>query len=71
MDAIYTVPPLALWLGFIVVVGIFAIISAVLVYHWRNYTFDKEVSKRVMRTYFYVSGIFVLLLTASLLSLTL
>lgn len=61
----------ALWLGFLVVLGIFAIISAILLYHWNKYTFDRRAAQRAMVVYFSVSGVFILLLVVSLLSLTL
>jgi multidrug resistance efflux pump len=63
--------PSVLWLGFAVIFGIFAIISAILLYHWNKYTFDAKVAKKAVVLYFSVSGIFMLLLVVSLLSLTL
>jgi cytochrome bd-type quinol oxidase subunit 2 len=63
--------PSALWLIFALVLGVFAIISAILLYHWHKYTFDEKAAKKAMVLYFLVSGIFVLLLVVSLLSLTL
>lgn len=65
------VTPATLWLGFALILGVFAIMSAVLLYHWHKYTFDKKVAKKAMTLYFSVSGIFILLLVVSLLSLTL
>ena len=63
--------PGTLWLSFALVFGIFAIMSAILLYHWHKYTFDEKVAKKAMVLYFSVSGIFILLLVVSLLSLTL
>lgn len=71
LDSLELVTPATLWLGFALVFGVFAIISAILLYHWHKYTFDKAVAKRAMTLYFSVSGIFILLLIVSLLSLTL
>jgi uncharacterized membrane protein YidH (DUF202 family) len=59
-----------LWLGFLVVLGLFAIISAVLLYHWNKYAFDRRASQRAIAIYFSVSGVFILLIVVSLLSLT-
>jgi len=60
-----------LWLGFLVVIGVFAIMSAILLYHWNKYAFDRNAPRRAMTIYFSVSGVFILLIVVSLLSLTL
>jgi multidrug resistance efflux pump len=64
------VTPTVLWLGFVLFLGVVAIISAILLYHWHKYTFDNKIAKKVMAVYFSVSGIFVLLLVVSLLIVT-
>lgn len=71
LDSLELVTPATLWLGFALVFGVFAIISAILLYHWHKYTFNKGTAKKAMTLYFSVSGIFILLLIVSLLSLTL
>jgi|AntRauTorckE6833_2_1112554.scaffolds.fasta_scaffold09357_4 multidrug resistance efflux pump len=71
LGSLELVTPATLWLGFALVFGVFAIISAILLYHWHKYTFDKRVAKKAMTLYFSVSGIFILSLLVSLLSLTL
>lgn len=60
--------PTALWLVLLLVIGGFAIISAVLLYHWNKYALRKEVAKKVISVYFVVSGIFILLLLGSLMA---
>lgn len=55
------------WLVLLLVIGVFAILSAILLYHWREYALDKTIIKRVTRVYFLVSGSFILLMAVSLL----
>lgn len=63
--------PSTLWLGFVVILGIFAIVSAILMYHWHKYAYNKAVAKRTITIYFSVSGVFILLLIVTLLTGTL
>lgn len=61
-------PPFSVWwLVFLLAVGVFAILSAILLYHWREYALEKHIIKKVTRVYFIVSGSFILLLAVSLL----
>lgn len=71
VDSLELVTPATLWIGFVLVFGVFALISAILLYHWHKYTFEKRIAKKAMTLYFSVSGVFLLLLIVSLLSLTL
>lgn len=62
--------PSVLLIVFLLVLGIFSILSAILLYHWREYALNVAVAKKAMRVYFAVSGFFILILSVSLLALT-
>ena len=49
--------PLAMGIVLALVAIFFAVVTVVLVYHWRRFPFDQEVFDRVERWYFVVSGV--------------
>lgn len=65
------ITPQVLWWALLAIVGLFAIVSSVLVFHWRKYALGEKVIRRMMILYFSVSGIFILSLVLVILSITL
>lgn len=60
----YATSPEVLWAVFGVVIGIIAVISFVLYYHWRNYGVNRSLVVKAQIIYF--TGVAVLLITALL-----
>ena len=63
-DNVFT-PPMLLML-FLLGLLAFAIVSVILVYHWTNYSFTLGKVKKVIKLYFVVSGLFLLVMLVSL-----
>ncbi len=62
------IPPILLWLVFLVIILIFIVVSAALTYHWKNYNVDSKVVVRIKKVYFWVSGVFLLAMLVSVIS---
>ena len=54
------VPPILLWIVFLLIILVFIVVSAALTYHWKNYNVDSKVVGRIKKVYFWVSGVFLL-----------
>ncbi|MDZ7726475.1 MAG: hypothetical protein U5L75_02745 [Candidatus Campbellbacteria bacterium] len=65
------ITPQLLWWALLAVLVLFAVISSILVFHWRKYALGKEVVRRMIIIYFSVSGVFILSLVLLILSITL
>ena len=59
------IPPVLLWIVFLVIILIFIVVSVALTYHWKNYNVDSKVVKRVKKVYFLVSGSLLLAMLVS------
>ena len=59
------VPPIVLWVVYAIVILIFAIVSVVITYHWKNYNVDSKMVGRLKKVYFLVSGTFLLAMAIS------
>lgn len=53
--------PLRIGIAFAVIALVFGIVSWVLVYHWNNYIMAKEKIKKVLKIYFSVAGVLLLI----------
>ena len=62
------IPPVLLWIVFLVIILIFIVVSAALTYHWKNYNVDSKVVRQIKRVYFWVSGVFLLAMLVSVIS---
>lgn len=62
------IPPVLLWIVFLVIILIFIVVSVALTYHWKNYNVDSKVVRRIKRVYFWVSGVFLLAMLVSVIS---
>ena len=62
------IPPVLLWIIFLVIILIFIVVSVALTYHWKNYNVDSKVVKRIKKVYFGVSGIFLLAMLVGVIS---
>ena len=62
------IPPVLLWMVFLVIILIFIVVSAALTYHWKNYNVDSKVVRQIKRVYFWVSGVFLLAMLVSVIS---
>jgi len=49
-------------------VVVFIIVSVALLYHWRNFNANPAVTKRIIRVYFLISGMFLLAMLAAAVS---
>jgi len=54
------VSPTVIWLLMALAFAAFVVISIALVFHWKNYNADENVSNKIIRTYFIVSAIFLI-----------
>jgi len=52
------VSPAILYAIYFVALLIFTVVSIALMYHWKNYNAYSSIPKRMIRTYFLVSGAF-------------
>jgi len=72
MDIVESLPdfvsPVILWAAFFAVGVFFVIVTAALMYHWKNYNIDNRKSRKVMRIYFGVSGIFIFIMLISVMA---
>jgi len=59
------IPPVLLWIVFLVIILIFIVVSVALTYHWKNYNVDSKVVRRIKKVYFWVSGGFLLAMFVS------
>ncbi len=48
--------PILLWIAFAIMLVILSVVSLVLVYHWKQYAFNKPVLAKAVLIYFIVSG---------------
>lgn len=62
------IPPVLLWIVFLVIILIFIVVSVALTYHWKNYNVDSKVVKRIKKVYFGVSGVFLLAMLVGVIS---
>lgn len=62
------IPPVLLWIVFLVIILIFIVVSVALTYHWKNYNVDSKVVRRIKRVYFWVSGVFLLAMLVGVIS---
>lgn len=62
------IPPVLLWIIFLVIILIFIVVSVALTYHWKNYNVDSKVVKRIKKVYFGVSGVFLLAMLVGVIS---
>ena len=53
---------------FMLTVAVFIIVSVALLYHWRNFNANPAVTKRIIRVYFLISGMFLLAMLAAAVS---
>jgi hypothetical protein len=65
MSFALNITPTVIWTIFFVVLSYFVIINYILLYHWKKYTFEKKVSSRIQKTFYYVSGILLLVMLTS------
>lgn len=49
------ISPVYLWGIWVVFLGVFAVLTVAIKYHWDNYTVDKKRAKKIMRMYYFVS----------------
>ncbi|MCK5026938.1 MAG: hypothetical protein KAS07_00815 [Candidatus Pacebacteria bacterium] len=66
----FFITPTMLWLVFAVVFVLFAVISAVIIYHWYTYGYAPKAVSRVLKVYFFGSGCIVISAIASIILYT-
>jgi hypothetical protein len=59
--------PSYLWIIFGIELAAFAVVSAMLVYHWKSYTIDERKVRRILRFYFGGAGALLAVKAAALL----